>query len=108
MFVGRGGSDTFVFGDFNGTYYDDGNSATTGTSDYGLIWDFQKGTDHIQLAGAASDYLLTTNAAGLPSGTDIWHAGQGGAQNELVAVVNGVTGLNLNSGDFVYTNDLLV
>jgi Bacterial Ig domain len=108
VLVGNAGSDTFVFGDFNGTYYDDGNSATTGTSDYGLIWDFQKGTDHIQLAGGASDYLLTTNAAGLPSGTDIWHAGQGGAQNELVAVVNGVTGLNLNNSDFVYTNDLLV
>ena len=104
---GFDGADTFVFGDANGSYYDDGNAATAGTNDYGLIWDFVSGTDRIQLAGTAADYVLTADTTGLASGTDIWLVGQNGAANELIAAVNGVSGLNLNSNSFVFTGDLV-
>ncbi|HEX9857293.1 MAG TPA: hypothetical protein VGA75_02985, partial [Paracoccaceae bacterium] len=107
VFTGGAGADVFVFGDANGSYYDDGNAATTGTADYGFVWDFLSGTDAIRLAGTAADYRLTTDAAGLPQGTAIWLAGQGGAANELIGVLNGAYGLALQSSDFVYTGSLL-
>ncbi len=102
VLAGYGGSDRFVFGDANGAYYNDGNGSTSGTADYGFVWDFASGTDKIVLAGSPNDYVLTENAQGLPSGTAIWLAGHGGDQNELIAVLNGAHGLNLNSNDFIY------
>jgi hypothetical protein len=107
VFVGHGGADTFVFGDANGSYYDDGIGATSGEEDYGYVWDFVSATDHVQLAGSAADYMLTTNHPGLPSGTAIWLVGQGGASDELVGVLNGVTGLDLNSADFIFIDTLI-
>ncbi|MCI2401184.1 Ig-like domain-containing protein [Aliiroseovarius sp. N1Y82] len=103
VFTGMAGADTFVFGDTGGTYYDDGLAAASGEADYGFIWDFVSGTDQIQLAGAATDYLLTTDAPGLTPGTAIWWAGQGGDVDELIGIVNGVYALDLNSSDFTYT-----
>lgn len=107
VFVGAGGADTFVFGDMNGSYYDDGNGATTGTGDYGFVWDFTPGTDIIELAGTMADYTLTSNAAGLPAGTAIWHHGGQGEADDLIGVLNGVYGLSLASNNFSFTDQAI-
>ena len=107
VLVGGDGADVFVFGDQGVAYYDDGDDNTAGIDDYGLVWDFSPGVDQIQLSGTAADYLLTPNTTGLSSGTDIWLLGQNGAENELIAALNGVSGLDLQSNDFIYTDELL-
>ncbi len=101
---GGDGSDTFVFGDANGSYYDDGVAASSGEDDYAFVWDFDETTDSLQLHGSAAEYQLTENHAGLPAGTAIWIDGQGGDADELVAVLNGVTGLTLEDSVFVFTD----
>ncbi len=72
VFLGYAGADLFVFGESGTVFYDDGDSSTGGTTDFGYIWDFEAGTDQIQLAGSAADYSLTNDAPGLPTGTALW------------------------------------
>jgi regulation of enolase protein 1 (concanavalin A-like superfamily) len=102
VFVGGGGSDVFVLGDADGTYYDDLSGAGEGRGDYAFIWDFEAGEDAVQLAGVAADYLLTENHAGLTAGTAIWKAGTGTDADELIGLLNNVTGLDLNDESFVF------
>lgn len=103
VFVGAEGADTFVFGNAGGSYYDDGIATDEGRGDFGFVWDFQVGTDEILLAGMASDYVLTEDHAGLPEGTAIWLAGLEDDTDELVGLLNGITGLDLNGNSFFYT-----
>ncbi|WP_172300496.1 Ig-like domain-containing protein [Pseudoruegeria sp. HB172150] len=108
VFTGNGGADVFVFGDADGVYYDDGNGATSGLEDYGFAWDFDSGTDQVQLHGSASDYVLTSDGAGLATGsTAIWLIGTGGEEDELIGILNGAQGLDLNSSDFVFADNLI-
>ncbi|WP_425053528.1 cadherin-like domain-containing protein [Psychromarinibacter sp. S121] len=101
VFVGRDGGDTFVFGDSGDAYY-----GTDGDDDYGFVWDFVSGEDHVELWGAASDYVLVEDQAGLTAGTAIYLSD--GGSTELVGLLNGVYGLDLTSGDFMYTGSDLV
>ena len=102
VFVGAGGADVFVFGDATRAYYDDGIAASDGTGDYGYVWDFEVGTDTVQLFGSASDYLLAEGREDLPNGTSIWLLGEGTDEDELIAVLGGVSGLSLEGDSFTY------
>ncbi|MCP4303992.1 MAG: hypothetical protein GY788_03740, partial [bacterium] len=64
------------------------------------------GNDQIYLAGTSTDYALTVDHAGLPEGTAIWLKEDGGS-NELIAIANGDTSLDLGSSDFFYVDDLI-
>ncbi|MEM6656497.1 MAG: cadherin-like domain-containing protein, partial [Pseudomonadota bacterium] len=108
VFVGAGGADVFVFGDANGSFYDDGIGADAGEDDYGFVYDFVSGTDQVQLAGVAADYVLSIDAPGLSPGTAIWRVGENGDADELIGILNSVYGLDLNGDDFVFTDTLLV
>ncbi|MGB3788837.1 MAG: calcium-binding protein, partial [Phormidesmis sp.] len=57
--LGKQGADTFVLGDADGIFYDDGNVRSLGRQDFARIKDFS-GTqgDVIQLHGQESDYTL--------------------------------------------------
>ncbi|MGB3245665.1 MAG: cadherin-like domain-containing protein [Sulfitobacter sp.] len=107
VFVGNAGADVFIFGDAQGVYYDDGVGANAGEDDYGFVWDFVSGTDQVQLSGSAQDYMLTEDASGLPIGTAVWWLGTNGLEDELIAVLNDVYALNVNSSDFSYVSDIL-
>jgi Ca2+-binding RTX toxin-like protein len=100
--TGGAGVDQFILGDPNNVYYNDGSSLTPGTGDYALIVDFSAGQDKIQLKGSASNYGLNVVA----SNTQIFLDNDGiagfTAKDELVGVVQGSTGLNLNSSAFNY------
>jgi hypothetical protein len=106
VFLGYAGADLFVFGESGTVFYDDGNSSTGGTTDFGYIWDFEAGTDQIQLAGSAADYSLTNDAPGLPTGTAVWRDIGGGETAELIAVVRDVYGLDLDESDFVWSDSI--
>ena len=99
--VGGAGSDIFVLGDDEKVYYDDTISSSAGFEDYVLIWDFESGIDQIQLVGSASDYRLEAAPSGLPSGTAIYALNPSGP-DELIGIVNDISGLTLNSADFAY------
>lgn len=104
---GGGGDDIFVLGDPRGVFYNDGDRRTAGTSDYGLIADFQGG-DRIQLSSNASKYWLVETSVNGVSGTGIYLDTDGGnqpkydSQDELIGFVAGVTGQKLGDADFLY------
>jgi subtilisin family serine protease len=101
--VGGLGLDRFILGDASkGTYYNDGNSSSSGTSDFALIVGFNTLEDSIQLAGVASNYFLSTSAGN----TDIFRDNDGtpgfSLNDELIGRVAGITGLSLGASYFVY------
>ena len=99
--TGGSGSDLFVLGDdFDGVFYDS-DPVSPANTDYAQITDFNFIQDRIQLTGAAINYSLVEGIVpntGL-SGTSIYLAGQ---TNELIGLVTGVTGLDLNASYFSY------
>jgi Ca2+-binding RTX toxin-like protein len=104
--TGGAGNDTFWLGMSNAVFYDDG-TASSGQFDYALITDFTIGQDKIQLNGIASSYKLVTSsfsgAGSSAQDTLIYRLKSGGQFDELIGVVQDVTGLNLNSSSqFIY------
>ena len=101
---GGRGRDTFVLGNRGQVFYDDGDLFGVGQSDYAVLEDFKTdGTDKIQLAGSADDYILfgldEGNVLGLPTGTEISKRSAEGV-SEIIGVVANVSveSLDLNNG----------
>ncbi|MEG3916398.1 Calx-beta domain-containing protein [Microcoleus sp. w2-18bC1] len=94
--------DKFILGDTTQFYYNDGNDADLGLSDYALITDFKEGKDSIQLHGTKSNYILGASPVGLPTGIGIFY--QTTDQNELIGIVQGVSGLSLDSDAFTFVS----
>jgi len=111
VLIGAGGNDRFLLGDASGRFYDDGDNATSGNSDYAFIKDFSAG-DLIQLAGRASDYILGTARVEGVTGTAIYFrnplkpvSSRVGATDELIGFVQSIdnSALNLtNSAQFAF------
>jgi Ca2+-binding RTX toxin-like protein len=108
--TGGAGNDTFNFvgvesiGVF--TLYNDFDNATPGFEDYALITDFNTADDQIVLVGSPSDYVLGASPLSGVSGTAIYLNTDGtdgvGPTDELVAVVQGSTGLDLSASYITY------
>ncbi|MDF0552331.1 hypothetical protein [Kamptonema sp. UHCC 0994] len=92
--TGGGGSDIFVLGDVNNTYYDNGDT------DYALITDFNASEDSIQLNGKADDYLLVPFSQANQTGTAIYR--KASAQNELISILQGGSNLSLSGNYFSF------
>ncbi len=115
-YIGGNGNDVFVLGDATGVFYDDGDAATDGASDYALIKDFNRFEDTIQLNGTANDYVV----AALPSSLEPTYSGMAVAgiyqdtdgsgtwdnTDELIAVVEHLSpeSVVLDSAYFQYTD----
>ena len=87
--AGGAGADRFILGDVLGVHYNDGNPATQGFNDYGIVSDLDA-QDTIQLAGVRGDYILTSNfSIGFRTGTAIFWINDGSANGtgELIALV---------------------
>ncbi len=91
--TGGGGSDIFVLGDVNNTYYDNLDN------DYALITDFNASEDSIQLHGKADDYLLVPFSQANQTGTAIYRKA---AQNELISILQGGSNLSLSGNYFKF------
>jgi Ca2+-binding RTX toxin-like protein len=91
--IGGGGKDTFVLGDANQVYYNDGKANTIGLTDYAIIVDFNLKQDQIQLQGTAADYTVGAVPQNLGlTGTGIYRSG------ELIGVISGVNVADLSTG----------
>jgi Ca2+-binding RTX toxin-like protein len=96
--TGGAGSDRFVVGVAGAVFYRDGSTATSGTGDYALITDFNASLDVIQISGSRTSYSLGAAPAGLPTGTGLYF---NEAAPELIAIIQGSTGLSLSGSYFV-------
>ena len=100
------GNDRFVLANSETVFYNDGNNADTGLADYAAIEDFTVGEDRIRLEGSASMYVLGTSPIVGKLGEAIYldtdMSGSLTTNDELLAVVENVTGFNLNSRSFIY------
>ncbi|MBW4681571.1 MAG: SBBP repeat-containing protein [Microcoleus vaginatus WJT46-NPBG5] len=102
--TGGSGSDRFILGDAGkGAYYNDGNSSNSGSADFALLRSFKLSEDFIQLAGSATDYILSS--VGTCTNIYLDNDGTSGlsSKDELIAKVAGLTGLNLTESYFVYS-----
>lgn len=104
VLIGKAGRDTFYLGNANTVFYDDGNSNTAGLKDYALIKDFNPRQDFIKLHGRRSNYFLAPSPAGLPAGTAIYLDKPSTQKDELIAIVQGSSGLNINGKYFRFTS----
>lgn len=101
VLVGGDDADIFMLGDRTQIYYRDGRANTIGTDDFAIIQDFRRADgDKIQLRGRASDYRISSVSLGGESARGIFVRESG--QDELIAVVDGDTGLTLNSQAFAF------
>jgi len=100
ILTGGTGSDTFVLGTPARVFYDDGDDTSDGAGDYALITDFNPNVDVIQLGWSKDNYILGAVPDGLPDGTAIFLDKPGDEPDELIAIVQGVTGLDLNQSYF--------
>ena len=105
--TGGTGADRFILGDVNRSYYDDGNTSTNGVADYALITDFNSAEDAIQLWGATSNYILGNSPISGITGQSLFLDKPGSEPDELIAILQGVTGLTLTSAAFAPTTVLL-
>lgn len=87
--------DTFIWGDWKKPFYVE-NDDTLGLNQFAFITDFNSSQDIIQLHGSSSDYKLVD----IQLGTAIFWQDKNGF--DLVGVVGGATGLNLESDNFNY------
>jgi Ca2+-binding RTX toxin-like protein len=101
--AGGEGTDLFILGDKNQVYYDDRNAQTEGSTDYGLIRDFDSTQDKIQLKGDRSLYSLAffKDAQGKTLANIFY--GQPGATPERVGILQNVSpSLALTNSAFIY------
>ncbi len=103
---GGTGSDKFILGNSTKVFYDDGNSITAGQADYALIKDLNVDEDVIVLSGTRNNYLFGVSPITGISGTAIYRLKSAGEPNELIGLIEGVTGLNFNSDSFGFASVL--
>ncbi|NER85084.1 MAG: calcium-binding protein, partial [Leptolyngbya sp. SIO1D8] len=102
IMTGAAGSDRFVLGQSGRVFYDDGFSGGFGSNDYALITDFEKTSDTIQLWGKASDYALGSAFPFGVLGIALYLRTPNIFSDDLVAIVQGGSNLNLNDSYFDY------
>ena len=101
---GGTGRDTFVLGDEENVFYDDGLAFTTGEDDYAVITDFNSRHDKIELSGSAESYTLDlfSYGSGVINAAIIYDSGNL-ARGELIAIVEDVSAnLDINDSAFKF------
>ncbi|MEH2089157.1 calcium-binding protein [Nostoc sp.] len=103
VLIGGAGADKYYLGagETQSFFYNDGDILSSGIGDFALIRGFDVSQDKIVLYGSSNKYVLSRNPEGLPAGTAIYFQ-QSGEVNELIGIVEGVTGLNLGGSYFNY------
>ena len=90
---GGANADTFVLGDGNEHFYDDGSSATPGHGDYAIVEDFAPSkNDRLRLTGSLAQYFLGTSPLAGLAGTAVYHDSNANGvldntSDELVAIL---------------------
>ncbi|MEH1916147.1 DUF4114 domain-containing protein [Nostoc sp.] len=99
--MGGPGPDIYILASNTSIYYDDGDPTTTGITDYAWIVGFnaQQDKDQVQLLGSSDQYRLEES-----NGDTKLSIKRDSEFDELIAVFQNTTGLNLNSAAFDYQN----
>jgi Domain of unknown function (DUF4114) len=97
VLTGNAGADNFIF-DFG--YYDDNSNLTSGINDYALITDFNAAEDKIVLGSQLTRYRLTTSPIAGIVGQALYFDKPDTEPDELIAILQGVNNLTLNSPAF--------
>jgi Ca2+-binding RTX toxin-like protein len=97
--VGGVGNDIFQIGWASGQFYDDGNAANAGRTDYILITDFTVGQDKLQLDGASANYYLGESGVTGVSGIGLY--AEQGTTDELIAIIRSANTTALNDANTV-------
>jgi Ca2+-binding RTX toxin-like protein len=100
ILTGGSGADLFILGVSTNIYYDDFDATTDGSNDYATITDFNLLEDKVQLQGSVSDYVLVQSG----TNTNLFVNKLGSEPDELIAIFQNVTGLDLASSAFEYTS----
>ncbi len=96
--TGGVGKDSFLVGDINKVYYDDGDVTTPGTSDYALITDFNSTEgDIIKLSGSISQYSLDNSPIAGIKGQALFLNKPNSEPRELIAIFQNSTGLTIDT-----------
>ncbi|MGB3239784.1 MAG: hypothetical protein WBB29_15925, partial [Geitlerinemataceae cyanobacterium] len=96
---GHTSPDLFVLGNASGAFYVDGGTAVQRNSGRGVVADFNRAEDMIQLAGSADNYRIVET----DSLARIFYGEVGSPKNELIGLVRGdFSGLDLSAGYFSY------
>ncbi|MEO1296609.1 MAG: hypothetical protein AAFW75_12525 [Cyanobacteria bacterium J06636_16] len=102
--LGGAGKDTFVLGNSEHVFYDDGDPSSTGEFDLALILDFDAGQDTVQLKGSADLYSLDffVSPIGVSSAALVLESDE--SRSETIAIFENVApdGLDLTSSAFQY------
>lgn len=93
--------DTFVLGNGDRAFYDDGIRNTVGKQDYALIADFKR-KDFIQLHGTEDNYVLKRSSGNVPTGIGIFLDTSG--RDELIGIVQGVSNFRLITNSFIFVS----
>ena len=103
VLTGGAGQDTFLLGDSRGIFYNDYKNNNLGEADYALITDFNLAEDKLQLKSGS--YLFNASSGSLSLYWDRNNNGSlnttGNNQDELIAVLNNITGLSNNNINWV-------
>ncbi|MEH1961769.1 MAG: hypothetical protein V7L05_18180, partial [Nostoc sp.] len=99
--MGGIGPDIYILASNTSIYYDDGNTTTTGDKDYALIvgFDAKEDKDKVQLLGSSDKYRLEES-----NGDTYLSIKRDSETDELIAIFQNTTGLDLNSAAFDYHN----
>ncbi len=102
--VGGAGSDTFVLGDSETVFYDDGDPSSTGEFDLALILDFDAAKDTVQLKGSADLYSLDFFVSPIGSSNAAIVLESDASRAETIAIFENVVPgeLDLTSSAFQY------
>ena len=100
---GGHGNDLIVLGDSGWIGYDDCNTGLPGSEDYALIIGFSQGADVIQLQGPQSQYRLEFSGGD----TQLFIDKPGTEPDELIGIIQGVSGLDLDTGSFQFIDPIV-
>ena len=89
--TGGTGDDRFILGSESQAYY-----LASGNSDFATITDFKVGNDKVQLHGSFDDYTVEVSAGN----SQLYY----GENHELIAVFQGIEGIDLHGDCFQYTD----
>ena len=100
--IGGLSGDLFILGDEERTYYDDRDANRNGSTDYGLVEDFDDRRDRIQLHGDRNFYRLEFYTVGETRLANIMYLEPEAVPERVGIIKNPASDLSLNSSAFVF------
>ena len=102
---GGAGADIFILGNEAGVFYDDGDNATSGDTDFAAISDFNPHEDRIELFGNAEKYSLefVSGSGGSTDDAQLFYSSGSDSELEQIGLLENVSSdLTIDDAAFVF------